>query len=65
MFIVYSTGCPQCKILLQKIKEKTIPYEIIDDIKIMESKGILSVPVVEYNGKMYNYIDSLKLVRDW
>lgn len=65
MLIVYSTGCPQCKVLISKLKEKTIPYEVISDIDIMLEKGIQSVPVIEYEGRLYPFMEALKLIREW
>lgn len=65
MFIVYSTGCPQCKVLISKLKEKTIPYKVISDIDVMLEKGIQSVPVIEYEGKLYPFIEALKLIKEW
>lgn len=65
MFIVYSTGCPQCKVLIAKLKEKTIPYEVVSDIDVMIEKGIQSVPVIEYQEKLYPFIEALKLIKEW
>lgn len=65
MFIVYSTGCPQCKVLISKLKEKKIPHEIISDIDVMLEKGIQSVPVIEYEGKLYPFVEALKLIKEW
>ena len=65
MLTVYSTGCPQCKVLISKLKEKAIPYEIISDIDVMLEKGIQSVPVIEYEGKFYPFVEALKLIKEW
>lgn len=65
MYIVYSTGCPQCKVLITKLKEKTIPYEIVSDIDVMIKKGIQSVPVIEYQGKLYPFKEALELIKEW
>ena len=65
MLIVYSTGCPQCKVLISKLKEKMIPYEVISDIDIMLEKGIQSVPVIKYEGRFYTFMEALKLIKEW
>lgn len=53
--ILYSTGCPKCKVLKSKLDDKNIDYIVVDDIDEIMSKGIESVPVLEVNGKMMNF----------
>jgi glutaredoxin len=45
--IIFSTGCPQCRVLEAKLKQKGIEYEVVNDIAIMTEKGYMSVPVLE------------------
>ena len=47
---VYSTGCPKCKVLETKLKQKNIKYTINNDIEVMKSLGFSTVPmmIVEY-----------------
>ena len=65
MFTVYSTGCPQCKVLIAKLNEKTIPYEVVSDIDVMIEKGIQSVPIIEAHGKLYPFKEALELIKEW
>lgn len=65
MFTVYSTGCPQCKVLIAKLNEKTIPYEVVSDIDVMIKKGIQSVPVIETHSKLYPFKEALELIKEW
>ena len=60
--ILYSTGCPKCKVLKSKLDDKNIDYIVIDDIDEIMSKGIDSVPVLEVNGEMMNFKESMKWV---
>ena len=62
--ILYSTGCPKCKVLKSKLDDKKIDYIVIDDIDEIMSKGIDSVPVLEVNGEMMNFKESMKWVKD-
>ena len=63
--VLYSTHCPKCKVLEKKLNQKQINYEKITDIKTMEEKGFLSVPILEVDGERmdfkaaFRYIDSL------
>lgn len=59
--ILYSTNCPKCKVLIQKLNEKNIPYIICDDIDVMMNKGLTTVPVVEKNGELMSFKEAI----DW
>lgn len=45
--VLYSTGCPQCKVLESKLKQKGVDYKEITDMDIMTEKGYMSVPILE------------------
>ena len=62
--ILYSTNCPKCKVLIQKLNEKNIPYIICDDIDIMLIKGLTSVPVIEKDGKLMGFKEAMKWAND-
>lgn len=48
-------NCPKCKMLKQKLEDKHIKIEIINDYDVLCEKGIESVPVLEVNGEKMNY----------
>lgn len=54
--ILYSTGCPKCKVLEAKLKQKGIEYEHIDNIDVMTEKGFMSVPMLEVNGNVMDFV---------
>lgn len=62
--VMYSTGCPKCKILKKKMDEKKVVYEEETDVEKMKSKGINRVPVLEVDGKLFSYSEAVKLVND-
>lgn len=53
--VLYSTGCPKCKVLEAKLNRRKIKYNVITDVSVMESKGFMSVPMLEVNGEVMNY----------
>lgn len=59
---IYSTGCPRCKVLIRKLQDNKVTFSICDDISIMENKGIVSVPMLEWKGQLYNFSESVQLV---
>lgn len=49
--VLYTTHCPMCNVLEKKLKAKNIVYEEVTDVDVIKSKGFLSVPILEINGK--------------
>lgn len=64
MIIMYTTHCPQCKVLEKMLNDKKIEYAQITDIDIMKSKGIQSVPYLEVEGKLKNFKESMEWIRN-
>ena len=62
--ILYTQGCPKCKVLEMKLNQKNIEYETVSDIEEMKSKGISSLPVLEVDGRLYNFTDAVKFVNE-
>lgn len=61
MIKLYSTGCPKCKVLSQKLKDKNIDYELCADMNKILDLGFTTVPVLEVDNKMMDF----KTAVDW
>lgn len=59
--ILYSTGCPKCKVLKAKLDDKRVKYGIVDDVDEMLSLGISTVPCLGVDGEVLNFKESV----DW
>ena len=62
--ILYSTGCPKCQVLIKKLEQANINYNICNDSDIMREKEIQSLPVLEVEGKMYNFKDAVDYINN-
>ena len=60
--ILYSTHCPRCEVLEEKLKSKGIEYIEENSVEVMQAKGIMSVPVLEYNGELFDFGKAIKLI---
>ncbi len=64
MITLYTTHCPKCKILQQKLDQKKVDYEIIDDeetvLEFGKDIGILSTPILEVNGVAFDFNGAIK-----
>lgn len=65
MIKLYSTHCPKCKILEMKLGEKNIQYEIITDEEIMESLGFTSMPMLEVDGQLMDFMEAITWVKQY
>ena len=63
--ILYSTGCPKCKIIKAKLESKNVKFDIVDDVDVMKSKGFTTVPQVEINGKVVDFVGVNKLINEY
>lgn len=50
MTVLYSTGCPQCNVLKEKLKAANIDYIEVTDKDTIIAKGITRIPVLEVDG---------------
>lgn len=60
--ILYTTDCPKCKILEQKLKEKNLKFSIISDVEEMKKEGILSAPYLKVNGELRPFYSAITYV---
>ncbi len=65
MINLYSTGCPKCKILEIKLKQKNIRYNEISDLEKLKEKNILQVPVLEVDGEFYDFAKAVMFVNNF
>lgn len=65
MVILYTTGCPKCRILETKLGRKNVKYVKCEDTKIMKEKGMTSVPYLEVNGIMLNFEQANSWINSW
>lgn len=62
--ILYSTGCPKCRVLVKKLTEKKVPYTEITDIEQMRELGIQTVPVLSVNGELKEFSAAVSYINN-
>lgn len=55
MIIYTSEGCPRCTVVKMKLDKAGIKYEVCQDIERMKSKGIKSIPTIEFKGELLSF----------
>lgn len=62
--ILYSTGCPKCTILKRELDKYSVNYTTKSDVDEMISLGISSAPALSVDGKIMNFNDAVRWVRE-
>ena len=59
---LFSSGCPKCKVLKQKLDERKIKYELSEDFDELITQNLQTIPVLKVNGKYYQFGEAIKLI---
>lgn len=62
---LFTTHCPKCKVIEKKLAQKNIEYEMVEDINIMKEKGFKSLPMLEVDGQVFNFVEANKWVTNY
>lgn len=62
---LFTTHCPKCKVIEKKLAQKNIEYEMVEDINVMKEKGFKSLPMLEVNGQVFNFVEANKWVTNY
>lgn len=63
--VLFTTGCPKCRVIESKLASKGVAFEKVDDIDRMEQAGVRSVPSMLVDGRLMafkeanDYVNSL------
>lgn len=61
-YVLYTTHCPKCNVLYNKLKNKNITFEESDDVDKMIEMGFMSAPILFDGEKYYTFEEAVKLV---
>lgn len=64
MVTLYSTHCPKCKIIEKKLREKEISYNEINDVDAMLEMGLTTVPWLNVDGELMDFVKSNKWLNE-
>lgn len=62
---LFTTHCPKCKVIEKKLAQKNIEYKMVEDINIMKEKGFKSLPMLEVDGQVFNFVEANKWVTNY
>lgn len=62
--ILYSTGCPRCDVLKDKLETKGVVYTENNSVEEMTALGIDEVPILSIDGKLHNFKEAVEWVNN-
>ena len=62
--ILYSTHCPRCNVIEQKLKSKNVNFTEVNDVDEIEQKGFKQVPMLEVDGEIMDFVAANKWVNN-
>jgi glutaredoxin len=65
MITLYSTGCPQCRVLEAKLDAAHIQYIVDENVEEMQAKGFTTMPTLEVDGNIMNFMEAIKWVNEY
>ncbi len=63
--VLYTTHCPKCIVLENKLNEKDIKYIENDNVDEMIAKGWRSAPILEIDGVGYKFKEAVDWVNSY
>lgn len=62
--ILYTTNCPMCKMLKQRLEEAKIPFFEESDLKKIKELGILSVPMFKVGESLMDIHGAMEWIQN-
>ena len=62
--VLYTIGCPKCRVLEKKLEDSGIKYTRVEDIHLMMAKGMMSAPMLEVNREIMDFAKAIDWVNE-
>ena len=57
--ILFSTGCPKCKVLKNMLDKNHIQYTVIDDVDVIIENGFSTVPILKISNHEMDFSQAI------
>lgn len=64
MITMYSTGCPNCRVLKMRLDKYHVEYRLCEDIEEMQKRGITTLPALDVDGRFMNFLESIQYLKE-
>ena len=64
MITLYSTNCPKCNVLKQKLQSLNIDFEVSDNIDELINLGFMEAPILKVNDQYLNFSKAVNWIKE-
>ena len=64
MITLYSTNCPKCNVLKQKLQSLNIDFEISYNIDELINLGFMEAPILKVNDEYLNFSKAVNWIKE-
>ena len=64
MITLYSTNCPKCNVLKQKLQSLNIDFEVSNNIDELINLGFMEAPILKVNDKYLNFSKAVNWIKE-
>lgn len=64
MITLYSTNCPKCNVLKQKLQSLNIDFEISNNIDELIELGFTEAPILKVNDQYLNFSKAVNWIKE-
>lgn len=64
MVTLFSTNCPKCRVLEQKLNQKNIAFDISDNIQEVIDQGFMSAPVLKIGDDYMDFTTAITWLKE-
>lgn len=64
MITLYSTNCPKCNVLKQKLQSLNIDFEISNNIDELIELGFMEAPILKINDQYLNFSKAVNWIKE-
>jgi glutaredoxin-related protein len=64
MITLYSTNCPKCNVLKQKLQSLNIDFEISNNIDELIELGFMEAPILKVNDQYLNFSKAVNWIKE-
>ena len=64
MVTLFSTNCPKCRVLEQKLNQKNITFNIDNNMQEIIDQGFMSAPVLKVDDVYYDFKQGVDWIKN-
>lgn len=63
--VLYTTNCPKCNVLKNKMVSKNVEFSSVTDVKEMLKKGFAQAPMLEVDGIIMDFVEANNWINNY